>query len=87
MLSSMPEDTTTEVEVHRELMRLALHNSYKSIPLQIIAVVVILGLVMAGSPVPAQSPAAPGAPAAGPLQRIAYIDVQRVLARSAAGVA
>jgi outer membrane protein len=50
----------------------------------IIAVVVILALVLSGSPVPAQSPAAP---AAGPLQRIAYIDVQRVLARSAAGVA
>jgi len=33
----------------------------------------------------AQAPAAPGA--GGGLQRIAYIDVQRVLARSAAGVA
>lgn len=52
----------------------------------IIAVVVILAVASAlgGLPVLAQSPAAP---AAGPLQRIAYIDVQRVLARSAAGVA
>ena len=38
----MPEDTTTEVEVHRELMRLALHNSIRSIPLQIVAVVVMV---------------------------------------------
>jgi len=51
-----------------------------------IAVVVILALVLSGSPVPAQSPA-PAASAGGGLQRIAYIDVQRVLARSAAGVA
>ena len=38
----MPEETTTEVEVHRELMRLALHNSIRSIPLQIVAVVVMV---------------------------------------------
>ena len=38
----MLEDTTTEVEVHRELMRLALHNSIRSIPLQIVAVVVMV---------------------------------------------
>jgi outer membrane protein len=37
------------------------------------------------APTPAPAPAAPGT--AGPLSRIAYIDVQRVLARSAAGVA
>ncbi len=47
------------------------------------AVVVIVALVVAGSMVEAQAPAPP----AGTLQRIAYIDVQRVLARSAAGVA
>jgi hypothetical protein len=39
---SMSEATTTEVEVHRELMRLALHNSIRSIPLQIFAVVVMV---------------------------------------------
>jgi signal transduction histidine kinase/CheY-like chemotaxis protein len=38
----MSEATTTEVEVHRELMRLALHNSIRSIPLQILAVVVMV---------------------------------------------
>jgi two-component system, sensor histidine kinase len=38
----MSEETTTEVEVHRELMRLALHNSIRSIPLQIVAVVVMV---------------------------------------------
>ena len=38
----MSEETTTEVEVHRELMRLALHNSVRSIPLQIVAVVVMV---------------------------------------------
>jgi outer membrane protein len=37
------------------------------------------------APAPAPAPASPGA--TGPLARIAYIDVQRVLARSAAGVA
>ena len=37
-----PEVTTTEVEVHRELMRLALHNSIRSIPLQIVAVIVMV---------------------------------------------
>ena len=31
----MPEVTTTEVEVRRELMRMALHNSIRSVPLQI----------------------------------------------------
>jgi two-component system, sensor histidine kinase len=38
----MPQDPATEVEVHRELMRLALHNSIRSIPLQIVAVVVMV---------------------------------------------
>jgi signal transduction histidine kinase len=38
----MSEATTTEVEVQRELMRLALHNSIRSIPLQIVAVVVMV---------------------------------------------
>ena len=38
----MSEATTTDVEVHRELMRLALHNSIRSIPLQIVAVVVMV---------------------------------------------
>ena len=38
----MSEAATTEVEVHRELMRLALHNSIRSIPLQIVAVVVMV---------------------------------------------
>ena len=43
------------------------------------------GVVLASSVAGAQAPPA-GGPGA-PLQRIAYIDVQRVLARSAAGVA
>ncbi|MGZ5156284.1 MAG: ATP-binding protein [Caldimonas sp.] len=42
MLGSMPVDPTTEVEVRRELMRLALHNSVRSIPLQLIAVIVMV---------------------------------------------
>jgi outer membrane protein len=48
-----------------------------------VAAVVIIALVAAGSMAEAQAPAPP----ASTLQRIAYIDVQRVLARSAAGVA
>ena len=46
-------------------------------------------LTTARAQAPAPAPAAPGAPAGqqSGLQRIAYIDVQRVLARSAAGVA
>jgi outer membrane protein len=54
-------------------------------------VVVVLVAAMAATAsgsraqTPAPAPAAP--PPAGGLQRIAYIDVQRVLARSAAGVA
>ena len=48
-------------------------------------VVLTAGLTLAASVAGAQAPAP--APPGGPLQRIAYIDVQRVLARSAAGVA
>ena len=55
------------------------------------AVVVAVGLVLcaastrAQAPTPAPAPAAAAAPTG--IQRIAFIDVQRVLARSAAGVA
>ena len=38
----MPVEPTTEVEVRRELMRLALHNSIRSVPLQLVAVVVMV---------------------------------------------
>jgi outer membrane protein len=48
-----------------------------------VSVVLIASLTVAVLVAQAQAPA----PAAGPLNRIAYIDVQRVLARSAAGVA
>jgi len=48
------------------------------------AVIMIVALLAAGAGVEAQAPAAPTGAV---LQRIAYIDVQRVLARSAAGVA
>jgi outer membrane protein len=48
-----------------------------------VAAVVIIALLAAVSMAEAQAPAPP----ASTLQRIAYIDVQRVLARSAAGVA
>jgi outer membrane protein len=48
------------------------------------AVIMIVALLAAGARVEAQAPAAPTGAV---LQRIAYIDVQRVLARSAAGVA
>src|SRR2546427_1056555 len=53
----------------------------------IIVVAVLLGVAV--SPVVAQAPgpSAPPAPASGSTIRIAYIDVQRVLARSSAGVA
>jgi len=44
-------------------------------------------LVVVASPVGAQQPATPGAAAPASSIRIAYIDVQRVLARSSAGVA
>ena len=44
-------------------------------------------LVVVASPVGAQQPASPGAAAPASSIRIAYIDVQRVLARSSAGVA
>jgi signal transduction histidine kinase/CheY-like chemotaxis protein len=37
----MPVEPATEVEVRRELMRLALHNSIRSVPLQLVAVVVM----------------------------------------------
>jgi outer membrane protein len=48
---------------------------------------VALALTLGGAAAQAQAPPAPaGGPASG-LQRIAFIDVQRVLARSAAGVA
>jgi outer membrane protein len=50
-----------------------------------VSVVLIASLTVAVLVAQAQAPAP--APAAGPLNRIAYIDVQRVLARSAAGVA
>ena len=53
----------------------------------IIVVAVLLGVAV--SPVVAQAPgpSPPPAPASGSTIRIAYIDVQRVLARSSAGVA
>src|SRR6266704_6690893 len=53
----------------------------------IIVVTVLLGVAV--SPVVAQAPgpSPPPAPASGSTIRIAYIDVQRVLARSSAGVA
>ncbi|HYS16368.1 MAG TPA: OmpH family outer membrane protein [Candidatus Binatia bacterium] len=52
----------------------------------LIAVAVLLGCAV--GPVAAQGPAPASAPAAsGSAARIAYIDVQRVLARSSAGVA
>ena len=44
----MPVEPTTEVEVRRELMRLALHNSIRSVPLQLVAVAV---MVMMGAAV------------------------------------
>ena len=50
-----------------------------------VSVVLIASLTVAVLVAQAQAPGP--APAAGPLNRIAYIDVQRVLARSAAGVA
>ena len=46
----------------------------------------IAAVVAAGTSAMAQAPAAPAAPSTG-VTRIAYVDVQRVLARSAAGVA
>jgi outer membrane protein len=54
----------------------------------VVALVLALGAARSGAQVPAPAPA-PAAAAAAPngLQRIAFIDVQRVLARSAAGVA
>jgi outer membrane protein len=56
--------------------------------LSVVVVAIVLALSAASTPAQAPAPA-PAAPAAAPngLQRIAYIDVQRVLARSAAGVA
>jgi outer membrane protein len=51
------------------------------------AVVITLVLAASGSPVWAQAPGAAAASTCGGAQRIAFIDVQRVLARSAAGVA
>jgi signal transduction histidine kinase/CheY-like chemotaxis protein len=42
MLIEMLVDAATEVEVRRELMRLALHNSTRSVPLQLVAVVVMV---------------------------------------------
>src|SRR5262245_22532025 len=57
----------------------------------VVALVSMLGAAssLAQAPAPAPAPAAPAAAAPAPngLQRIAFIDVQRVLARSAAGVA
>ena len=38
----MTVEPATEVEVRRELMRLALHNSIRSVPLQLVAVVVMV---------------------------------------------
>jgi outer membrane protein len=65
----------------------------KRLPSLVIALVMALGAAAvaraqapAGPPAAAPPAAAPAAPASG-LQRIAYIDVQRVLARSASGVA
>jgi outer membrane protein len=54
----------------------------------VVALVLALGAASSWAQVPAPAPA-PAAAAAAPngLQRIAFIDVQRVLARSAAGVA
>lgn len=56
--------------------------------LSVVVVVLALGAARSWAQVPAPAPA-PAAAAAAPngLQRIAFIDVQRVLARSAAGVA
>jgi len=52
----------------------------------LIAMAVLLGVAV--GPVAAQAPApAPGPAASGATMRIAYIDVQRVLARSSSGVA
>jgi outer membrane protein len=58
--------------------------------LSVVVVAIVLALSAASTPAQAPAPApAPAAPAVAPngLQRIAYIDVQRVLARSVAGVA
>jgi outer membrane protein len=52
-----------------------------------VAVVLAAAVTMTASGGGAQTPAPAAPAAAGPLSRIAYIDVQRVLARSAAGVA
>jgi outer membrane protein len=50
-------------------------------------VVVAASLLLSASTLGAQAPAPPPAASTNGLHRIAYIDVQRVLARSAAGVA
>jgi outer membrane protein len=52
-----------------------------------VVVVLVGALAATASGGRAQTPAPPAGPPAGGLHRIAYIDVQRVLARSAAGVA
>ena len=52
----------------------------------LVAMAVLLGVAV--GPAAAQAPApAPGPAASGATMRIAYIDVQRVLARSSSGVA
>ena len=40
----MSNDPVTEVAVQRELLRLSLHNSSRSVPLQMVAVIVLAGL-------------------------------------------
>jgi outer membrane protein len=51
------------------------------------SIVVVVAAALAGTTVAQGQAPAPAAQTAGGLQRIAFIDVQRVLARSAAGVA
>jgi outer membrane protein len=63
-------------------------KGFKGVALALVAAVTMTASgagAQTPAPTPAPAPAAPGT--AGPLSRIAYIDVQRVLARSAAGVA
>jgi outer membrane protein len=59
-----------------------------SVVVMAVVVMVCAASTRAQAPAPAPAPApAAAAPAANGLQRVAFIDVQRVLARSAAGVA
>lgn len=61
--------------------------SWRAWLLSLAAVGAAATAALAQAPGTTPAPAAPGAPAAAGTNRIAYIDVQRVLARSVAGVA